>query len=123
MKLNGISQLAQFWKCMSIKSRIMNNSALRFWKKRLENKIKQYREVIQLTELQKGVRIKNSIQMLKKMQGQGHTPSEALETKQTLIALATRLRGYIRKSEAKNINALFSKEPSKVYSQLQCKIR
>lgn len=100
----------------------MNNSVLRFWKKRLENKIKQYREVIQLTELQKGVRIKNSIQMLKKMQGQGHTPSEALETKQTLIALATRLRGYIRKSEAKNINALFSKEPSKVYSQLQCKI-
>ena len=52
----------------------------------------------------------------------GKPPPEALETaKQRLTALASRLRRYTKEAETKKINALFSKEPSKVYSQLQCK--
>ena len=85
---------------------------------RLEAKIKTTkREVSQLGEIQKGVKLKDKTRLLGKYKGL-FTP-EALETaKQRLAALASRLRRYNKEAETKNINALFSKEPSKLYSQL-----
>ncbi|XP_073427278.1 voltage-dependent calcium channel gamma-8 subunit isoform X2 [Dendrobates tinctorius] len=95
-----------------------NRSTCPPWKRRLEAKIKvTHRKVRQLTEIQKGVKIKNQTKLDKY---KGLTPNEALETaKQRLTAHAARLGRYTRVAEAKKINALFSKEPSKVYSQLQ----
>lgn len=44
--------------------------------------------------------------------------TEALETAKQ--RLAARLMRHTTEAEAKRINAMFSKEPSEVYSQLQC---
>ena len=91
------------------------------WKMRLEAKIKTTRrEVSQLGEIQKGVELNDKTRLLRKYKGL--SPPEALETaKQRLAALASRLRRYTKEAETKKLNALFSKEPSKVYFQLLCK--
>ena len=87
---------------------------------RLEAKIKTTRrEVSQLGEIQKGLDLKDKTRLLGKDK---RLSTEALETaKQRLATLASRLRRYTKEAETKKINALFSKEPSQVYSQLQCK--
>ena len=89
------------------------------WKMRLEAKIKTTRrEVSQLGEIQKSVELKNKTRLLGKYKGL--SPLEALETaKQRLAALANRLRRYTKDAETKKINALFSKEPSKVPAPVQ----
>lgn len=86
---------------------------------KLEATIKaNLREVSQLMELQKDVEINNKTWLLKK--DKHLTTPEALKTaKRGFKALATNLRRYTTEAEAKKVNALFSKEPPKVYSQLQ----
>lgn len=69
---------------------------------RLKNKIRAHRkEVSGLTELQKGVKNKNSIRMLEK-QKLSYTSSEASGLLNK--TLATSLRRWIREAEAKKIN-------------------
>ena len=88
------------------------------WKRRLEAKVKAARsDVSKLTEkMKKGKPTKDKTRLLI-----GSTPVwTQLETaKQRLVALSTRLTRYTKEANSKRINALFSKEPSKVYSQLQ----
>lgn len=71
-------------------------------------------------KLQKGLDIRAKIQVLKICKGL--TPSEVLKTvSQRLTALATKLRRFTdRQAETKKINALFSKELLKIWSQMQC---
>ena len=93
------------------------------WKIRLEAKIKTTRrEVSQLVEIQKGADIKDKTRLLRKYKEL--SPPEALGTaKQRLAALASRLRRYTKEAEVMKMNTLFSKEQSKVSSQLQGKTR
>ena len=91
------------------------------WKMRLEAKIKTTRkEVSQLGEIQKSVEFKDKTRLLGRYKGLS-TPEVLETTKQRLATLASTLRRYTKEAETKKLNAPFSKEVSKVYSQLQYK--
>ena len=98
-----------------------NKSPTPPWRRRLEAKVKAARsDISKLTEVKKGAPIRDKARLLKKYPGMD--TAGALETaKQRLVALSARLRRYIKEADSKRMNALFSKEPGKVYSQLQNK--